>query len=249
MSNAAVSRYLSFIITLERLSPTTAASRVRQRAGVCAHVFSPPYLMILPTLRELIESFQYRLLAVFKCLLNTVFGGSAECSNEMWEMCDFIILCSHNQLTLRLQPALEKMQVWKASPAIVKFHTESISMCIWTHACWVPCSACALSFHTLIFFFLRLLLIRSLCPQVRVWLLIPWAAVLLNLQHMIRKRSPVKLNHSLLWPLINIQRGTKSLSWSASTLPSAVYRKCEYNLLPLYKQNTLLWEFKCSPTS
>lgn len=34
------------------------------------------YVVILST-RELIESFQYCLLAVFKCLLNTMFGRSA----------------------------------------------------------------------------------------------------------------------------------------------------------------------------
>lgn len=114
-----------------------------------------------------------------------------------------------------------KMQVWKASPAIVKFNTESVwlvcaryscpceYMCVCVYLWWVPRSALigdAIFFSPSLF-----------CPQVRVWLLIPWAAVLLNLQHMIHNRSPVKLNHSLLWPLINIQWRTQSLSWSASS--------------------------------
>lgn len=187
---------------------------------------------------ELTESYQYCLLAVFKCLLNTVFGCSAECSNEMWEMCDFIILFSHNWLKCCLLAALENasfgkllLLLWNLCMAPV-VHV-GICMCIllYIHHEFASLPVC---FH-----------IRSLCPQVRVWMLIPRAAALLNLQHMIHNRSPVKLNQSLLWPLLNIQRWTKRLSWSASsqiTLPLALYRKYGVYLLPLYKQKMLQWE-------
>lgn len=86
--------------------------------------------------------------------------------------------------------------------------------CTWIHACLFMCTWRLVSaligwaFFSLPLFY----------PQVRAWLPIPWAAVLLNLQHMIHNSSPVKLNHSLLWPLINIQWKTQSLSWCASRL-------------------------------
>lgn len=132
------------------------------------------------------------------------------------------------------------MWVWRASPAIVKFHTESVCLA-WqctrrVHVCVAREHQSRMQIHMSIFIMsplfslcsligcirapphpLFLFLIRSLCPQVRVWLLIPWAAALLNLQHMIHNRSPVKLNHSLFCPLINIQWRTKSLHWSTSS--------------------------------
>lgn len=64
---------------------------VRARLQVCLRMRPSTYLWILSRCK-LTESFQYCLLAVFKCLLNTVFGRSAECNNGMWKMCDFIIL-------------------------------------------------------------------------------------------------------------------------------------------------------------
>lgn len=64
---------------------------VRARLQVCSRMRPSTYLWILSRCK-LTESFQYCLLAVFKCLLNTVFGRSAECNNGMWKMCDFIIL-------------------------------------------------------------------------------------------------------------------------------------------------------------
>lgn len=212
------------------------ASYARQVAGAC--VIST-YLMILSTC-ELAESFQYCLLAVFKCLLNTVFGRSAECSNEMWEMCDFIMLCSHNRPTLSLAACPWKCKFGELLLPLWNSVQRECLLCMAgrARAPVVRVNAC-MCIHGLIgYAFFPLLLIRSFCPQVRVWLLIPWAALLLNLQHMIHNRSPVKLNHSLLWPLINIQ-WTKSLSWSAS---SQIY--CAFSCL--YKMGVpaiILWRW------
>lgn len=153
----------------------------------------------------------------FQMFVKQCFGGSAECSSKMWEICDF----SHDRLTLRLQPSLEKckfgkllLPLWNSTQRVFGLYVcatrvQCEYMCVCVYLWWVPRSALigyAIFFSPSLF-----------CPQVRVWLLIPWAAVLLNLQHMIHNRSPVKLNHSLLWPLINIQWRTQSLSWSASS--------------------------------
>lgn len=112
--SAAASRYLSSCCCRDSVVQPLLRVRVYVWSCRCVRTRLSTYFMILPTCK-LIESFQYCPMAIFKCLWNSVFGGRAECSNEMWEMCDFIILCSHNRLTLRLQPALENASLESSS--------------------------------------------------------------------------------------------------------------------------------------
>lgn len=147
MSNAAVSRYLSFITMLgpgeiQMCNDGFICVWVTSCEG-CACMCLSIYLLILSTCK-LIESFQYCLLAVFKCLLNTVFGRSAECSNEMWEMCDFIILCSHNWLTRCLPPARENasfgkllLPLWNSIQRVFALYGTN-SACEYMYVCVLP---------------------------------------------------------------------------------------------------------------
>lgn len=209
-SNTAVSRYLKFITRLGHIQTYidgfTCASRCR-----CELVRASPHFFFQLRVSSL-SHFNIARWLFSRCFAkHNGWWESRVQSSKMWEICDF----SHNRLTLHLQPSLEKAS-WESFSRRCEIQyreTGALLASMWTHARLCVCTwrlACSALIGWAVFS------LPLFYPQVGAWLPIPWAAVLFNLQRMIHNSSPVKLNHSLLWPLINIQWKTQSLSWCAS---------------------------------
>lgn len=62
--------------------------------------------------------------------------------------------------------------------ACVCYTCPWVYVCVCVHLWWAPSSALDMCFHSFCF-----------CPQVRVWLLITWATIILNLQRMIHNHG------------------------------------------------------------
>lgn len=146
MSNAAVSRYSSFITMLE-LGKLQMCGDVFIRAGMCVraqgrecrcgHTLSS-YLLISSTYEFLCRyNTACQLLNV--CLLGVQSAAAAERF-----VISYYFSPTPSTLTLRLQPALENASR-KASLTIMKFHIEeflSVCVCFAQRCLWYVCAVC-----------------------------------------------------------------------------------------------------------